>query len=116
MTFGGAWVYDPAPEAIDHFRVRDRYDLFLDGAFVSPRSRSHFATVNPATEETLAEVAYAGDDDVDRAVTAARRAQREVWGPMRARLMLSRGSPFLLLTCLRCLCLPMAGFDLKADT
>ena len=23
LTFGGAWVYDPAPEATDHFRVRE---------------------------------------------------------------------------------------------
>ncbi len=83
LPFGGTWAYDPAPEATDHFRVRDRYDLFIDGAFVKPRSRKHFASINPATEETLAKVAHAGDADVDRAVTAARRAQTEVWGPMR---------------------------------
>ncbi|MDQ1394440.1 MAG: aldehyde dehydrogenase, partial [Acidimicrobiaceae bacterium] len=40
-------------------------------------------TVNPATEEVLAEVAVAGPQDVDRAVQAARQAQEKTWGPMR---------------------------------
>ncbi|GAA0231693.1 aldehyde dehydrogenase family protein [Actinomadura nitritigenes] len=38
--------------------------------------------MNPATEETLAEVAAADQADVDRAVAAARRAFETVWGPM----------------------------------
>ena len=38
--------------------------------------------VNPATEEPLAEVALAGEADVDRAVRAARAAYEKVWGPM----------------------------------
>ncbi len=36
-----------------------------------------FATVNPATEETIAEVAEAGAADIDRAVAAARAAFRD---------------------------------------
>jgi aldehyde dehydrogenase (NAD+) len=43
---------------------------------VEPRDGSVFKTVNPATEEVLAEVAAAGTGDVDAAVAAARRAQR----------------------------------------
>ncbi|MCA1657298.1 MAG: aldehyde dehydrogenase family protein, partial [Actinobacteria bacterium] len=43
-----------------------------------------FKTVNPATEEVLAEVAEAGEVDVDRAVAAARRAYAGVWGVMPA--------------------------------
>ncbi len=41
-----------------------------------------FATINPATEEPLAQVAEAGQADVDRAVAAARAAYEQVWGPM----------------------------------
>jgi len=49
----------------------------------SPGSgRRQFPTINPATEETLARVALAGQADVDRAVTAARAAYEQVWGPM----------------------------------
>ena len=60
LTFGGAWDYAPAPEATDHVAIADRYQLFVGGEFVRPRSRSYFPTTNPATEQTLAEVAQAG--------------------------------------------------------
>ncbi|MDA8290503.1 MAG: aldehyde dehydrogenase family protein [Actinomycetota bacterium] len=63
--------------------MRPSYGLFVDGEFVEPASGAYFPTVDPATEETLAQVAEAGGDDVDRAVAAAGRAQRDVWGPMR---------------------------------
>ena len=46
--------------------------LFINGEFVPARSGETFSTINPATEETLAEVASAGAEDVDDAVRAAR--------------------------------------------
>ena len=85
LTFGERWVYAPAPESADHFEIQDRYELFIDGEFVAPRSRKYFDTINPATEEQLARVAQAGARDVDDAVAAARLAQEEVWGPMSGR-------------------------------
>ena len=72
----GAFEYAPAPEATDHVRLAGRYDLFIGGEFVAPHSRRRFVTVNPATEETIAEVAEADRTDVDRAVTAAAAAFR----------------------------------------
>lgn len=51
------------------------------GAYVEPGDAETFATVNPATGEVLAEIAIAGEAEVDRAVNAARDAQR-VWGAM----------------------------------
>src|SRR4051794_1990358 len=69
-----AWDYAPAPEATDHLRLRERYDLFVDGRFVPPEDGGVVTTVNPATEEPLAEVAFAGPADVGRAVAAARAA------------------------------------------
>ncbi|MGA8040341.1 MAG: aldehyde dehydrogenase family protein, partial [Acidimicrobiia bacterium] len=62
--------------------VADRYGLFIGGEFVDPKSKKHFPTINPATEEQLSEVAEAGEADVDRAVESARVAFNEVWGPM----------------------------------
>jgi aldehyde dehydrogenase (NAD+) len=65
--------------------LRPSYGLFIDGEFVSPVDGGHFKTENPSSQEVLAEVGSAGPADVDRAVSAARRAQEEVWGPMPGR-------------------------------
>lgn len=48
--------------------------LFINGEWVNSASGKTWSVVNPATGETLAEVALADAVDVDRAVTAARRA------------------------------------------
>ena len=65
--------YAPAPESRDIVDLKPSYGLFINGEFVDGSGPS-FKTVNPATEETLAEVATASSEDVDRAVQAARKA------------------------------------------
>jgi len=67
--------YAPAPESRSIVDIKPSYGLFIDGEFVDGRGSS-FKTINPATEETLAEIAEASDADVDLAVRAARRAFR----------------------------------------
>jgi len=67
----GDFVYAAAPEATDHVVIADRYDLFIGGRKTPPLSGRHLPTLNPATEEPLAEVADGGAADVDRAVQAA---------------------------------------------
>ena len=57
--------------------------MFIDGKFVEAASGAKFETLNPATGEVIAAVARGGAEDVDRAVTAARRAFRSgVWSRM----------------------------------
>jgi aldehyde dehydrogenase (NAD+) len=73
--------YAPAPESTDHVKVRADNGLLIGGRWVAPASDRHFKTINPATEEVLAEVAEAGDEDVDAAVRAARGAYK-VWSRM----------------------------------
>jgi aldehyde dehydrogenase (NAD+) len=75
----GALTYDAAPEVASIARLQSSYGLFLDGKFTSPDSHEQFASLNPATEETLATVALASSGDVDRAVVSARRAYAKVW-------------------------------------
>ncbi|WP_061294973.1 aldehyde dehydrogenase family protein [Herbidospora cretacea] len=65
--------YAPAPESRDVVDIRPSYGLFINGEFVDG-SGTPFKTINPASEETLAEVATATEADVDRAVQAARKA------------------------------------------
>ena len=62
------WDYAPAPESPDHVRLRDSYGLFIDGEFQDPVDGTRVPTINPATEEPVAEVAFAGAGDVRRAV------------------------------------------------
>src|SRR5689334_15887172 len=66
--------YAPAPESRSVVSLDSSYGLFIDGAFDAAKDGGTFKTVNPASEEVLAEVAAAGPEDVDRAVAAARRA------------------------------------------
>ena len=61
------------------------YKLFIDGQWVDSESGKTFKTPNPATGETLAEVAEADKADVDKAVAAARRAFEGKWSKMSAR-------------------------------
>ena len=75
-TDGGVWEYAPAPEARNIVKLQPRYGLFIDGEFVAPHSERYFETINPATEETLAEVAYADAGDIDRAVRKTPPARR----------------------------------------
>ncbi len=65
------WDYAPAPESADHLRLKDRYGLFLDGEFRDPASGQYVPTFNPATEEPIAEVAWAGPADVPAAIASA---------------------------------------------
>ena len=74
--------YAPAPESRSIVDIKSSYGLFIDGKFVDPKDGSTFKTINPASEETLAEVSAAGQADIDAAVAAARKAYTKVWGPM----------------------------------
>ena len=74
--------YAPAPESRAIVTLKPSYGLFIGGEFVEPIDGGHFKTESPSSQEVLAEVSSAGPADVDRAVSAARRAQEEVWGPM----------------------------------
>jgi aldehyde dehydrogenase (NAD+) len=76
------WTYSPAPESRDIVHLRERYGLFVGGEWVEPRSGEWFTTIEPATEEPLAEVAQAGAEDVDMAVGAARAAFDDGWSSL----------------------------------
>jgi aldehyde dehydrogenase (NAD+) len=76
-----AFEYAPAPESRSIVDIKASYGLFIGGEFVDGGGAS-FKTLNPATEEVLAEVAEADTADVDRAVKAARRAYDKVWSKL----------------------------------
>src|ERR1700690_3070773 len=73
LNFATDWTYAPAPETTKVV-INPRYDLFINGKFVPPAKGKYFATVNPANEKKLSEIAAATAPDVDKAVKAARPA------------------------------------------
>jgi len=73
--------YAPAPESRDTARLKPSYGIFVDGKFVDGHGAA-VKTINPASEEPLAEIAEASAEDVDTAVKAARRAYDRTWSRM----------------------------------
>jgi aldehyde dehydrogenase (NAD+) len=81
LTFAAALDYAPSPETFP-VTLKKRYELFIDGKFVAPKTGKYFASVNPATGRRHALIAEAGKADLDAAVKSARRAFEKTWGPM----------------------------------
>jgi aldehyde dehydrogenase (NAD+) len=81
LAAGGTvpWEYASAPESTDHITIQREYGLFIDNEFRPSKPKATFEVINPATEERLAKVAKASRADVNRAVTAARRAYDTTW-------------------------------------
>lgn len=85
LAFGDRWNYAPAPEACNYIELKKRYQLFIGGKFVAPHSGKYFPSINPATEEQLAEIAEGDAHDIDLAVKAACKAYKNVWSKMPGR-------------------------------
>ena len=81
LTFAAALDYAPSPETFP-VTLKKRYELFIDGKFVAPKTGKFFASVNPATGRRHTLIAEAGKADLDAAVKSARRAFEKTWGPM----------------------------------
>ncbi len=54
--------------------MMEKLKFYIDGAWVDPAAPSTLGIVNPATEETFAQISLGSAADVDRAAGAARRA------------------------------------------
>jgi phenylacetaldehyde dehydrogenase len=66
-------VAESVEQQADSF-IHSTHKLLIDGEWVEAASSKTFETLNPATEEVLAEVAHGEAEDIERAVRAARRA------------------------------------------
>src|SRR6201995_4759707 len=65
----------PYAPAIKRFSMVNRMQFYIDGAWVDPVVKGKSTpVVNPATEEAMYDVALGSKADVDKAVTAAKRA------------------------------------------
>ena len=64
-TNNGRWELAPSSEAVDHVELQSSYDLFIGGNFVPSAQGKRFSSVNPATEDVIAEVTEATADIED---------------------------------------------------
>ena len=82
IDFSSDWNLVPAPENTANIKLKENYDLFINGKFVKPKSGKYFDTINPANEKVLAKVAEANEEDIDLAVKAARKAYNSTWSKL----------------------------------
>ena len=54
--------------------IAEARQFYIDGRWVGPSSDATIAVINPATEAVIGSIALGTAGDVDRAVTAARKA------------------------------------------
>lgn len=71
--------YGPAPEnataALDWLKKHQyKFGYYCNGQWEKPSTKTYFPTLNPSNKEVLAEIAHAGEKDVNKAVKAARKA------------------------------------------
>ena len=74
------WEYETAPESRDIVTLRERYGHFVGGEWLEPKET--YTTISPATEEPLAEVGQATEEEVQLAVEAARDAFENGWSAL----------------------------------
>jgi aldehyde dehydrogenase (NAD+) len=87
--------YGPAPESASTANQwleghQRRFELFINNQWVAPKTGAYTPAINPATSETLAQIAQAGKEDIDAAAKAASEAFKK-WsktaGHVRARYL-----------------------------
>lgn len=75
-----SFEYAPAPESKSIVKIDKEYGHFINGKMV--KGKKHFATINPATEEILSQIAAGDQGDIDKAVQAAQNAYTKVWSKL----------------------------------
>jgi aldehyde dehydrogenase (NAD+) len=74
------WDYASAPESREIVTLRERYGHFVGGEWLEPKET--YTTIDPASEEPLAEVGQATEEEVRLAVGAARDAYENGWSAL----------------------------------
>ena len=94
------WEYAPAPESRDVVTLKERYGLFINGKDVPASDGQVFTSVNPATEEPLAEVARATAADMASWLAAPTAmmvvcagTKARLWKVVMSRIIIDRSDP-----------------------
>ena len=74
------WEYATAPESREIVTLRERYGHFVGGEWLEPKES--YTTIDPSSEEPLAEIGQATEQEVELAVEAARDAFENGWSSL----------------------------------
>ena len=72
------WQYSESIESREILNIRSKYTNYIGGKFIEPNSKKYIETISPSTEEVLSKIAISNQNDVNKAVKAA-RSGFEIW-------------------------------------
>ena len=71
------WEYSESIESEKIVNIEKKYGNFIDGKFVTPKSKQYIDTISPSTEKILSSISIGNQQDVDYAVSSAKEGLKK---------------------------------------
>ena len=71
------WEYSESIESEKIVNIEKKYGHFIDGKFVTPKSKQYIDTISPSTEKILSSISIGNQQDVDFAVASAKEGLKK---------------------------------------
>ena len=71
------WEYSESIESEKIVNIEKKYGNFIDGKFVTPKSKQYIDTISPSTEKILSSISIGNQQDVDYAVAPAKEGLKK---------------------------------------
>ena len=72
-----SWEYSESIESEKIVNIEKKYGNFIDGKFVTPKSKQYIDTISPSTEKILSSISIGNQQDVDYAVVSAKEGLKK---------------------------------------
>ena len=72
-----SWEYSESIESEKIVNIEKKYGNFIDGKFVTPKSKQYIDTISPSTEKILSSISIGNQQDVDYAVASAKEGLKK---------------------------------------
>lgn len=71
------WEYSKSIESEKIVNIEKKYGHFIDGKYVTPKSKQYIDTISPSTEKILSSISIGNQQDVDYAVASAKEGLKK---------------------------------------
>ena len=71
------WEYSESIESEKIVNIEKKYGNFIDGKFVTPKSKQYIDTISPSTEKILSSISIGNQQDVDYEVASAKEGLKK---------------------------------------